>query len=399
MGHDRLGPVVEPAGGEVGDGAAGAVGLAGGGGQVRVGRLGVGHHEGLVLVGAQVELGAGEEVGVLVEQVVDDLGGLGIGDVDRAAGGRALRVAQLEVRVGGDHRAQVPGRVDLGDDGDVPGGGEVDDLLDLGLGQVVPGDDLGVRVGLDAEGLVVGEVQAQLVELQVAQLTYPVLDPVGVVVLAGDVQHEAAPLLGRLVLHLALRRGTAAVHGLLQGAGAVVDARLGRPGDGDAAVAHGHGVRLRVRPLVLLDVEQQVPGALVVLLPRVRQPQLARDQTALVGEGGVGDDHAVVLLGLPPRSAGGGVLPHGRYRARRLGERVRAAGARRRGLPGGAGGRTAGPFVPVGGPQADSHAEGGDHRAGDHGPLPDLVRRCPASVLAHSANLGPRASPCVHHMF
>ncbi|MGX1118501.1 hypothetical protein RKD37_003864 [Streptomyces ambofaciens] len=350
-----------------------------------------------------MELGAGEEVGVLVEQVVDDLRGLRLGDVDGAAGGRALRVAQLEVGVGGDHGAEVAGRVDLGDDRDVARGGEIDDLLRLGLGQVLVRDDLGVRVGLDAEGLVVGEVQAQLVELQVAQLPDPVLDPVGAVVLAGDVEGEAALRFGRLVLHHALRRGAAAVDRLLQGAGAVVDAGFGGPGDGDPAVAHGHGVRLRVRALVGPDVEQQVPGALVVLLPGVRHAQLARDLLALVGEPRVGDDDPVLLLRLPAGAAGRGVLAHGGYGARLLGQRVGPAGAGSGRLTGGRPGRrprwAAAVPVAVGGPEADSHAERGDHRAGDHGPLPHLVRRYPASVLAHSANLRPPLPSCVHHMF
>lgn len=306
--------------------------------------------------------------------------------------------------MGGDHRAEVARRVDLGDDGDVARGGEIDDLLHLGLGQVLVRDDLGVRVGLDAEGLVVGEVQAQLVELEVAQLAYPVLDPVGAVVLAGDVEREAALRFGGLVLHDALRRGAAAVHRLLQGAGAVVDAGLGGPGDGDPAVPHGHGVRLRVRTLGGLHVEQQVPGALVVLLPRVRHPEVPGDLLALVGESGVGHDDPVPLLGLPAGAARGGVLTHGGDGARLLGQRIgpaRAGGGR---LAGGGPGRRALPVavtaaVAVGGPQAGSHAEGGDHRAGDHGPLPHLVRRYPASVLAHGTNLRSPLPSCVHHMF
>ncbi len=91
-----------------------------------------------------------------------------------------------------------PGGVDLGDDGDVPALRQRHDPLDLRLAQVVLGDDLRVAGGLDPEGLVVGEVQAQLVVLQIPQLAYPVLDPRGGERLARDVQHEPAHRLGRL---------------------------------------------------------------------------------------------------------------------------------------------------------------------------------------------------------
>ena len=62
----------------------------------------------------------------------------------------------------------------------------------------------GWRVGLDPEALVVGEVQAELVELEVGHLAQPVLDPAGGEVLAGDVEVEAALRPGRAVAHDAL---------------------------------------------------------------------------------------------------------------------------------------------------------------------------------------------------
>ncbi len=52
---------------------------------------------------------AGEERGVLAQQVVHDLGGPGLRDVHRAALGPAVGGAQLEVGMGFQHGAQVTG--------------------------------------------------------------------------------------------------------------------------------------------------------------------------------------------------------------------------------------------------------------------------------------------------
>ena len=92
----------------------------------------------------------------------------------------------------GEHRAQVARGVDLGDDRDVQARGEVHDPPDLVLGQVLARDDLGMRVRGDTEALVVREVQAQLVELEVGHLAQPVLDPARGEVLARDVDHQPA---------------------------------------------------------------------------------------------------------------------------------------------------------------------------------------------------------------
>lgn len=107
VGADGVRAVVEPAGGEVGDGAAGAVLLPGGGRELRVGGLRVLHRERLVLVAAQVPLVAGEQARVLVQQVVDELGGGGLGDVDRALGDDPMRRCAAAGR--GGRRGRRPG--------------------------------------------------------------------------------------------------------------------------------------------------------------------------------------------------------------------------------------------------------------------------------------------------
>ena len=45
-----------------------------------------------------------------------------------------------------------------------------DDLAHLALGQMLAEHDLGVALALDPKALVVGEVQVELVELQVGEL-------------------------------------------------------------------------------------------------------------------------------------------------------------------------------------------------------------------------------------
>ena len=338
VGADGGGAVVEPARREVGDARAGPVLLGGRGGELGVRGRRTGDRQRPVLVAAQVPGRAGEEVGVLAQQVVDDLRGPGLGDVDRPACGRALRVGQLEVGVGGEDRAQMARGVDLGHDGEVTARGEGEDPADLGLGEVGAGDDLRVGVGGDPEALVVGEVQAQLVELQVAQLTDAVLDPGRREVLAGDVQHQPPLRLGRPVAYDALGGGAPAGHLLLEGAGAVEDAGLGGGGHGDPAAPDGEGVGLgALRRLSRVQLELDVPGA-GGGGPAVRHPQLAGEQLPLVGEAAGGDDHPGRRGGPPARTPGGCVLAYGRDGAGGLGEGVDAGGGRR----GGRGGRGAG---------------------------------------------------------
>ncbi len=89
-----------------------------------------------------------------------------------AARGGSRDAAQLEVG-GGDHRAEVARRVDLGDDMDVAALREGDDVADVRLAEVVLRHDLRVGVRLDTEALVVGEVQPQFVVLQIARLPDP----------------------------------------------------------------------------------------------------------------------------------------------------------------------------------------------------------------------------------
>lgn len=144
------------------------------------------------------------------------------------------------------HRAEVPRRVDLRDDLDVQPGGEGDDLPHLRLGEVLRRHHFGVGAGLDAEGLVVGEVQAELVELEVGHLAQPVLDPADAVELARDVEVEAALRPVGVVTHLALRHHAVGAHRLLQGAGPVEDPGLIGSADPGPSVVDVEGVRLGV---------------------------------------------------------------------------------------------------------------------------------------------------------
>ncbi len=231
--------------------------------------------------------------------------------IARARGG-ARGAAQLQVGVGFEDGAEVAGRVDLGDDGDVPGRGEVDDVADLRLGQVGVGDDLGVGLALDAERLVVGEVELELVELEVAHLADPGLDPVGAEVLARDVQGEAALRAVGGVGDGALGEPALGPPGLEEGAGAVEDPGVAASGDRDLAVladqpvALGAAVHLAAGglPAVLAALELDVAGAGRRLGDR--HLQLVGEQLRLVAErvGGGDDPGAVRALPAPgPRTA------------------------------------------------------------------------------------------------
>ncbi|GAA3048788.1 hypothetical protein GCM10020000_31450 [Streptomyces olivoverticillatus] len=83
-----------------------------------------------------------------------------------------------------------------------------------------------MAVALDAEALVVGEVQAELVELEVGHLAQPGLDPVGGEVLAGDVDVEAAAGAVGGVADDAFGKAAAGADGLEDGPGAVEGAGL-----------------------------------------------------------------------------------------------------------------------------------------------------------------------------
>ena len=133
--------------------------------------------------------------------------------------------------MGAQDGAEMARGVDLGDHIDVQPAGEGEDLPDLRLGEMFGRDDLGVGVGLDPECLVVGEVQAQLVELEVGHLAQPVLDPAHAVVLARDVEVEPALRPVGAVAHVPLGHGAVGAHRLFEGAGSVEDARLVGAGD------------------------------------------------------------------------------------------------------------------------------------------------------------------------
>lgn len=254
-----------------------------------------------------------------------------------------------------------------------PAVGEGDDAADLVLGEGLVGDHLGVRLRLDPEGLVVGEVQAELVELEVAHLAYAVLYPLRAVVLARDVEVESALRAVGPVVDDALGEGAVRLEGLLERTGAVEDARLVGSGDLHLPVAHGERVRLGGARVLVAERQLDVSRRSRLGAP-VADLQLLGEQLRLVGEhpAALGDDDGAVPAGLPAGAAGRGVLAHRGDRARCAGHRI-AAGGRRGGLGGGAGGRrrvagrsAAGPVRP----DDDGEGDGGrgrDSRAGDEG--------------------------------
>ena len=88
--------------------------------------------------------------------------------------------------------AHVPGHVDLGNDPYVVPSREAHQRADLTPRQRRTGDDLGVTLTGDPPALVVGEVEVQLVELQVGELTDVRCEPAHTEVLSADVDHEPA---------------------------------------------------------------------------------------------------------------------------------------------------------------------------------------------------------------
>ena len=75
-------------------------------------------------------------------------------------------VRELELGVRRERRLQVAGRVELGHDRHVVAARDAHELAHVGLRQVRVADDLRVRLALDPEALVVGEVEVEQVELQ-----------------------------------------------------------------------------------------------------------------------------------------------------------------------------------------------------------------------------------------
>ena len=86
----------------------------------------------------------------------------------------------------------MPGHVDLGNDPYVVPSREAHQRADLTPRQRRTGDDLGVTLTGDPPALVVGEVEVQLVELQVGELTDVRCEPAHTEVLSADVDHEPA---------------------------------------------------------------------------------------------------------------------------------------------------------------------------------------------------------------
>lgn len=263
-----------------------------------------------------------EEPGELSQQFVDEPRRRGLGDVDRALGGHTVRVTELERGIGGQHRAEMSRGVDLRDDRDVQPVREVQDLPDLGLGEMLLGDDLGMGGRLDTEALVVGEVQPEHIELEVGHLTQPVLDPPRGVVLARDVEVQPALRPAGTVPYDALGHHPVGAQRLLERAGAVEDTGLIGSGDPHPAAARGQGVRLggaASAPEGQLDI-----GAGGGRTP-VGDPQLLREQLPLVGEtlAAAREDDTAAGGRLPAGAAGGLVLAYGGDTARRPGERER----------------------------------------------------------------------------
>ena len=222
-----------------------------------------------------------------------------------------------------DHRAEVAGRVDLGHDGDVQVLGQVQDPTQLGGREVLLGDDLRVRGALQPEALVVREVQAELVHLEVGHLTHPGLDPARREVLARDVQLESALGPAGPVADHTVGQQPGGPHRLQHRPGSVEDPGLVGTGDHGAAVADREPVRLRAAGLAPLQFELHVtvPGG----TGRVAHPEFSGEPPGLVGERPVAD-HAGVLLGLPAGALAGLVGADGRDGARRGGRHGRAGG-------------------------------------------------------------------------
>lgn len=288
--------------------------------RVRGGR--VLRHQGAVLVGAEMPVPTAEQLGELTEEFIDELRRPRIGDVERSGRAHTRRIAQLEVGVGAQDRAQMAGGVDLGDDLDVQPARESEDLPHLRLGEVLRRDHFGVRVGLDTERLVVGEVQAELVELEVGHLAQPVLDPGDGVVLAGDVEVEATLRPVGAVAYLALGHFAVGAHRLLQGSGSVEDTGLVGAADRDPSVVRSEGVRLR-GALAGSEGQLHIARAGGDVTP-VADLQFPGEQLTLVRErpAAVGDHDPGGRAGPPAGAAGGNVFAYGGDGAGRSGERV-----------------------------------------------------------------------------
>jgi hypothetical protein len=124
-----------------------------------------------------------------------------------------------------------------------------DDLAHLALGQVLVGHDLRVALALDPKALVVGEVQVQLVQLEIGeQLDLP-LDPRGREVTPAVVDHEAALGIARPVAGAAGGDPVAVSQQLEQRSRPVEDARRRARLDAHA-LTHLEPVALGAEPAI-----------------------------------------------------------------------------------------------------------------------------------------------------
>ena len=175
----------------------------------------------VTFIAAQVEVGAGGQGRQLFHYVFDeDVHGvlIYIKGAKAHAGpgiGFDLRTVHVQDRVGRKRRVRMSRHVDLGYDGDAPGGGVVDQrgILLLGVASTCGPAHLrgcsyfrksGVTLDLDAPALVVTEVQMQMVDLVGSDAVDDLLDLFDRKKVPRHVQHEAAVGVACLVLDAAL---------------------------------------------------------------------------------------------------------------------------------------------------------------------------------------------------
>ena len=124
-----------------------------------------------------------------------------------------------------ERRLHVARHVDLRHHRDVVAPRQLDQRPDLGLREMPLRDDLRMALALDAEALVVAQVQMQVVELEPGELAHVRAQPAGGEVLAADVHHQPSLGVARPVARPAAREAA----GLGGAAGGACGSRRTRP--------------------------------------------------------------------------------------------------------------------------------------------------------------------------
>ena len=167
------------------------------------------------LVAAQVDVGRGEEVADLVEDIVEEEEhGVAAGTeegVGEARLGHTRRLSGAGERgVGVEGGFGVAGEVDLGHHGDMAGGGIGHDLADVGVGvaallllavshAAAHGGEARVALDVDAPAEALGEVPVEDVHLERGHEVEEGLDGADLLVLTARVEHQPAPVGARLL--------------------------------------------------------------------------------------------------------------------------------------------------------------------------------------------------------